>query len=426
LITSTEIRRSRSSYLRAAFSRFAGLVEPVIIPFAVSRGIILAVALCLEWLLKSGAVGYSSLVERGLLPTLSRIWDAGWYIDIAVNGYSTSANYAQELNWHFFPLYPFSMRMAGDFTGLGRLDGGYALAGTILSHVFFFAALVMLHRLTLLVWGDATLAKHSVWLVAALPWAFIFSTAYAESLYLMITVAAMLTAYIAHTSPTIVTVAAPGLLAALTMLTRPQGFLTALVVVWLVAVAPRQISLGRRLLYAAFGGIPTALAMLGFDIYIARISGTDDLMALSKSTRAWGGGLLADMQHVLVLPPENPVWLQYFLATLALLLWVGLTCYLVGRYVHMSRDKASALNVPESDSPAKWAFAIYAVAALLVTVASNPMHLGWGRYMLMVFPCIWALAWWAKGKVRFGHLVVMCLALQITLYGATLLADVTP
>ncbi len=58
------------------------------------------------------------------------VWDSGWYLDIAQNGYSEKLlsdlpkkTCCQQANIGFFPLYPFLMRLLGFLVGDIYLSG---------------------------------------------------------------------------------------------------------------------------------------------------------------------------------------------------------------------------------------------------------------------------------------------------------------
>src|SRR5688500_10795324 len=99
-------------------------------------------------------------------------WDSNWYVDTAVAGYLR-----EDRQPVFFPLYPLLMR------AVGTLVGSVLVAGILISLVAFFAALVMLHRLTERELGrDA--ARRTVFLLAFFPFALFFSAVYTEALFL--------------------------------------------------------------------------------------------------------------------------------------------------------------------------------------------------------------------------------------------------
>ncbi|MBX6343152.1 MAG: hypothetical protein IRY97_11885, partial [Thermomicrobiaceae bacterium] len=106
-------------------------------------------------------------------------WDGVWYTGIAEHGYQYRQAQAA-----FWPLYPLLIRAGHTLTGLS-----YATVGVLVSNGAFLAALVLFHRLARLEWGRRV-ADRAVWLLALAPMAFFFSTAYTESLFLLLTVGA--------------------------------------------------------------------------------------------------------------------------------------------------------------------------------------------------------------------------------------------
>lgn len=111
-------------------------------------------------------------------------WDAVWYLSIARDGYADSVDGAKAA---FYPLYPLLTK------ALGWAIGSNLLAAMAISLASFFGALVLLHKLATLELG-ARGARHTLLLVAFFPAAFFFSAVYAESLFLLFSVAAVLAA----------------------------------------------------------------------------------------------------------------------------------------------------------------------------------------------------------------------------------------
>ncbi|HEX9990063.1 MAG TPA: mannosyltransferase family protein [Chloroflexia bacterium] len=110
-------------------------------------------------------------------------WDGQWYLKIATEGYRADDGSAA-----FFPLYPWILQ------GVGWLAGErYAWAGTLISALFFLAALMLLHRLARLD-SHTEDASRTVFYLAAFPMAFFFWAVYSESLFLFLSVAALLAA----------------------------------------------------------------------------------------------------------------------------------------------------------------------------------------------------------------------------------------
>lgn len=107
-------------------------------------------------------------------------WDALWYLRIAQDGYSDPHTRG------FFPLYPLAVRAVGGFSGSPRV---LLVASYVVALGAFAAALYLLYRLVNLELGP-TAAKHTVWLIALFPGAFVFGAPYPESLFLLLSVGA--------------------------------------------------------------------------------------------------------------------------------------------------------------------------------------------------------------------------------------------
>jgi Mannosyltransferase (PIG-V) len=109
-------------------------------------------------------------------------WDSVWYLDIANDGYGGSGDRAA-----FFPLYPLLVKV------LGTLCGSPLIAAIAISLGAFLAALTALHRLAVIEVGEEA-ARWAVLALALFPGSLWFSAAYSESLFLMVSVGAVLAA----------------------------------------------------------------------------------------------------------------------------------------------------------------------------------------------------------------------------------------
>ena len=124
------------------------------------------------------------LVEDNEFLNLQARWDVGWYLGVAIDGYSYVPNRPlDQQNIVFFPAYPLLMRVAGRL--LGGASTAFALGGTLISLAAFFGALVYLYRLAREMLGDDGEASAAVWLLATFPFALFFSAVYTESLFLL-------------------------------------------------------------------------------------------------------------------------------------------------------------------------------------------------------------------------------------------------
>ena len=110
-------------------------------------------------------------------------WDAGWYLSIVTDGYKYLPGDATvQQNIVFFPAYPMLMRVAGRLLGGGMT--GYVAAGMVVSLAAFFGALAYLYAFARDRYGD-DIARASIWLLAAYPFAVFFGALYTESLFLL-------------------------------------------------------------------------------------------------------------------------------------------------------------------------------------------------------------------------------------------------
>ena len=101
------------------------------------------------------------------------VWDTGFFVDIAKNGYST--------NYAVFPLYPLLMRI------VGRVTGDVYIAGLIISNISLIIATVYLYKLVKIENNRKT-AIRSVKYLFLFPTAFILSGVFSESLLLTLSI----------------------------------------------------------------------------------------------------------------------------------------------------------------------------------------------------------------------------------------------
>jgi hypothetical protein len=199
-------------------------------------------------------------------------WDSGWYFDIARRGYYWSADGQSSLA--FFPLYPMLMRaLAWPF---GGSDRSLWIAGVVLSYSCLLLGLAVLHRLAEDLLGDREAARRAVLYLAVFPFAYFFTQVYAESLFLLVSVAAVAAAFASR-------FALAGLFGALAVLARPNGILLgAPLLLIALAARPRPALVARRLLALA----PVPLAFVGFCAFAERLSG--DPLGWLHAQSHWG------------------------------------------------------------------------------------------------------------------------------------------
>jgi hypothetical protein len=152
-------------------------------------------------------------------------WDAIRYVEVAFYGYT----YNRE-NTVFFPLFPLLMHyLASCFGGSAFAD---YVAGLVLANIFFYALLVLFYQFVCQEFGHIA-AKNALIYLAFAPYAIFFFAGYAESLFLLLSLATFV--FLRRGTPKDWWLAATcGFLAALT---RPTGIV--LVVPFLVLLIQR-------------------------------------------------------------------------------------------------------------------------------------------------------------------------------------------
>ncbi|GIM95169.1 mannosyltransferase family protein [Paractinoplanes toevensis] len=219
--------------------------------FALTR---VAQLLMLVWL--GGAADDGTSLRGRLL-----VWDAGWFLRVAVDGYPHAYTYdahhvLQGNELAFFPLYPMLIR---GFAAVGLSAQSAAL---VVAWAASIAAAVALHLL-----GTTLYGKRTGWALVAIccsaPVSVVLSMAYSEALFLAL-VAGMFTA--AHRQVWW----AAGLLGLAAALTRPTGAAAALglAVAAIMAVHRNPWRAWRPLLAAgvALAGVPLFLAWVGLRV----------------------------------------------------------------------------------------------------------------------------------------------------------------
>ncbi|MBA2306268.1 MAG: hypothetical protein H0W08_27065, partial [Acidobacteria bacterium] len=214
--------RLRQRWRRASESPAWG---PALRAFVGTRLMVFAVAFF--------AVATVGLVERpgfqvsnNVLVNLPARFDAGWYGELATDGYQWNRTFSQQSNVAFFPAMPVLMRLLGAAVGAREIGKPREIrmartlwSGVAISLAAFLCALVYLARVGTQLVGEAR-AEGAVLLLACYPFAFAFNAPYTESLFLLASVAAVY-----HFNER--EWARAGAFGLLAGLTRPNGFFLA-------------------------------------------------------------------------------------------------------------------------------------------------------------------------------------------------------
>lgn len=116
-------------------------------------------------------------IEQNILLSVWQRFDTNWYLKIAQHGYSDAGSTV------YFPLYPLLIRIVSAFVG------NPLFAALLISNLALIGALAMLYRLSVALF-DTSSARRAVAYWLLFPTAFFLQTAYTESLFLFLTLAA--------------------------------------------------------------------------------------------------------------------------------------------------------------------------------------------------------------------------------------------
>ncbi len=309
-------------------------------------------------------------------------FDSGWYASIAREGYQWDFK-ERTGNIVFFPLYPLLMRALSSVSGVSLF-----LAGSVLSHLFFFAGLLALAAYLGEDPGRPDPAA-VVFSLLAWPWAFFLLAVYTESLFLFLAVAALLAARREAAFATF-------FLGVLAGLTRLSALALVPPLIWL-ALGGRRERRTRRLAAA----LSPALGAGIFLTYLG-VRYRDALIFLRAERSGWGRTLASPM---VLLDPfsralEN-MQRKGFLHAGPLVDLVGPLFLLVALFWLVRRHHvAEALYV--------------GTGTLLILMSGNLSSSG--RYALVLFPAFRFAAGLLRSPRRWPGPTLAVLSLLLQLY----------
>lgn len=302
-------------------------------------------------------------------------WDSEWYLDIARNGYVFKP--ATELqNAVFFPVYPALIRVVG-----GALGGRLALAGWLVSLAALASACLVFRRL-LREFHPKLDADDAIFFLLAFPTAIFFNAVYTESLFLLLSVAAI---YLARRKR-FGWAAAVGAAAALTRITGALLFIP-LVIEYTLAYGRKK-----SLRPLALTLLLVPLASASFFAFHALKTG--DPLFFFKVESSWGRSFKLNPGHFAV--ATSPAFVNLALDIGFLVLAIALT------WVVLRRVRAS--------------YALYCLATIAIAVSSGSL-MSIGRYVLVLFPLPMALATLKPTMKRLWTLIsILLLGLYTALF----------
>ncbi|MGE0133484.1 MAG: mannosyltransferase family protein [Blastocatellales bacterium] len=290
--------------------------------------------------------------------------DGAWYISIAKDGYEKKPfDLEKEHNWAFFPLYPLAVRAVAFFTG------NYRLVAIALSNLFFFAALILLHKTVIAFGYDKAVANRTIFYVAAFPASYFFSMPWTASLLLLVTAGSFLAAkrgvwWVA------------GVCAGLASATHYRGsflFPALLIFYW-------QCNRPFKLRADVLGLLFAPVGLLAFMGYLYAITG--NAFAFADAQAVWKvrwGFFLQPLFTFIISPFELSAGWNFRMLNFA----AAATALVCG--VAWIRRR-------------QWAWAFYVFISVITPLSTVTLE-GHTRYMTVVFPLFVMLAIWGRSPL---------------------------
>jgi hypothetical protein len=394
-----------------------------IIPYLGTRLSLVLVGLLTDFyilpLLKSNPLLPSPTANTHFPDVLWLMWqrfDSGFYLDLAHSGYWPASTLHTYSNWAFYPLFPLFISLFAHLFGGSAV--AFSLAGLLVSNAAALIAVIYLYKLLRREFGEKV-ASLSVIYLALFPTAFYLSAIYAESLFLACSVACIYYARIHRWW-------LAGLSGGLASLTRAQGVLLLLPVVWeywqvmsdhyATISSSGQDNLQERVLawgtsrlhgplqaarelrnwlsLLTLGLIPAGL--LAFMIY-AKIK-TGDLLATFHNQK-WGWGrffenplqlLSTSLTHPETANPLN--WNFWILNVSIVLLFLGFTVWAFRKLPMI--------------------YALFTLVMVLLPLSSSRLN-SISRYYLIVFPAFILLSLWSSNEEQANrrYFIMICFAM---------------
>ena len=336
--------RARLGDVAARTQLDAGLVTL----FLASRVLVLLAAFAAETLIPRNPA-LDPGVDAPVLRSLTS-WDGWYYLGIVRDGYQAGPVSGDYANVAFPPLYPALVRLLS-----APFPGSEGVVAILVANVAFIAALALLVQL-----GTPYLGRRRAKLAAALliiyPFASVFTMAYTESLFLLLTVAAFLAAERGHPIRT-------GVALALAVLCRVQGIalLLPLAIILLRQNGWRPQPSMASLLLGPLSGA-------AFLVFVASVTGSST--GYLDAQQAWGregfGGAAPDGTIAAMFTPYQAALLVTLLASVFLLVFV----------------RADRMR------PEYWLVPVLFIGAELSSGSLEAV----GRITMLAFPFMWILA----------------------------------
>ena len=323
-----------------------------------------------------------SSLDLGVLLSPWLRWDTSCYLLIAETGYTVHPGLTV---WP--PVYPLLIRL------FSFVFTPPILAALVISSLATWLAFVLLYLLVTETHDEAA-ARNTIFLYAVYPAAFFLVAGYTESLFLVLATGSLLLARRGHWM-------GAGLLAALATLTRNQGIVLALVLLWEGMLQYREGGARetRHLLKILIASSLPVLAFGGFAL-VVHYGWNEDWPW--QTLAAWWGqytgfpwqGVIGSVKQLLTLPVSDDL---YWLPTTVLDLLLAITIPVV-LFLHRRSIRSTYL-----------VFAWLILFMSLTKLGPNDMLISFSRYVLAIFPFFVAIS--PITANRYGRLAVLSLGL---------------
>ncbi len=325
------------------------------------------------------------------------IWDGGWYLRIAENGYAAQLDLTQESTGSlgFYPLYPLLIRLISAATGLDGLT-----SAVLISELAAAVAAVGLYTLAVRLWSPQVgVALVLLW--SAQPLAIVLSMAYTEALFSALAVWSLV---LLHRHNWL----AAGCLGFLAGLSRSSGLGVGAAVAayagWLWWRREQRSFLQLAGALIALAGAPLWWLYIG--VHVGRLDAWFAVQDEIWGSRWDWGASVVGLGHKLFIQEVRYSGDAVFVITLTfalLILAVVLLMEAVARRVW-------------------WPLLVYAVVLLLLTLGSAGFINSKPRFLVPIFPLLVPLAMALAGAARRVQVMVgLLVTVASAWFGAFLL-----
>ncbi|HLD51109.1 hypothetical protein A3K34_01690 [candidate division WWE3 bacterium RIFOXYC1_FULL_40_10] len=300
------------------------------------------------------------------------VWDSGYYLNIADEGYSSKiSTYRETLNqanYAFFPLYPLLIHIS-TFVLHSKV-----LAGIIISNMSLLAASFILFYLVKQDY-DSKVAQYSLFYLYAFPTAFIFTSVYSEALFLALS---LISFYFGKNNKYFLA----GIFGFFAALTRNVGiFLLIPIIFFYIKHKTDYWNKLTHLIQIAL--IPTGTLL--YALYVRSLTG--EMLSIINIQSAWGRRFGSPIKYIFDGLESNLYQHRFTSIVVLLTLFILLMCF---RYL-------------------KPAYSSYALILFLLPLFTGLTSMP--RYILVIFPIYIMLGLIAKRNLNLANLLLFVMAI---------------